>query len=280
VPFFGSNAIGMFNAMTGTKLALIRGSATTLKSPLAATMDAAGNVYAVSSKTNPALVEFAAGATGDATPAATVTQTAYGITTDGSNIYIADQDAAQVVEYAADPLQTQPWATLEGYLTGLCSPRGIALDVLGDIYVTQLASKGCSLTGVLVFQPLSPGKQDLSPSRTLAGRSTRFKSPQGIAVDKNSNVYIADSATSLILKFTPLQAGDEKPTGTFGTGTTPYYGVAVDNSNNLYATAAVAGSDQYGEIDVFDATKPSSLPKKILKIGKKVMQISPYLLNL
>jgi hypothetical protein len=279
VPFFGSNAIGTFNAKTGTRLSLIHGNSTTLTSPLGATMDAAGNIYAVSSKSNPALLEFPVGSNGDAIPTISVPQTAYGITTDGTNVFIADQNTAQIMEYLASPLQSQPYATLSGSLTQMCSPRGIALDALGDIYITQQESRNCSLTGVLIFQSLNPGKQDFPPSRTLSGRLTRFKSPQGIAVDGSSNVYVADSATSLILKFTPLQAGDEKPTGTFGTGTTPYYGVVVDSSNNLYAAAASGGGDQYGEIDVFDATKPSTLPKKILKIGRKITQIGPYLIN-
>ncbi|MCX7039441.1 MAG: hypothetical protein NT005_09970 [Spirochaetes bacterium] len=68
--------------------------------------------------------------------------------------------------------------------------------------------------------------------------STAYRSPSGIAVDSNSNVYIVDSGNNRVVKFTSSGAyqaswggAQEYPSGF--TLSSPQ-GIAVDSSNNVY----------------------------------------------
>ncbi|MDP6770717.1 MAG: Ig-like domain-containing protein, partial [Anaerolineales bacterium] len=75
------------------------------------------------------------------------------------------------------------------------------------------------------------------------GTAASFSYPQGVAVDFNSNVYVADQSNNLIRKITPAGvvttlAGSGSEGSTNGTGTAASFdnpvGVAVDGSGNVY----------------------------------------------
>lgn len=75
------------------------------------------------------------------------------------------------------------------------------------------------------------------------GTSASFKSPHGVAVDNNNNIYVADEANSVIRKITPDGtvttfagsgiAGSSNGTGT-GAGFRNPFDIAVDAGGNLY----------------------------------------------
>ncbi|HVN69624.1 MAG TPA: hypothetical protein VMU38_08265 [Candidatus Binatia bacterium] len=280
VPFSLSKSLGTFDATTGKRLTLISGKKTRLSGPLGATTDAEGNVYVSGSGTALGVYEYAAGASGNAAPIAfDKGLTADGLAGDGAHVYIADQYTGEISEYAADPLGSTPIATLSGKKTTLCAAIGIAVDSKGDLFVTQQGFGTNCTNDVLEFAPLAPGAQNVAPIRTIAGSKTLVNEPEGIAVDANGNVYVADEDDGMVLEFGGSQNGNAKPAATFGAGDYGYAGVAVDSSNVLYAAAPNA-TDVNGQIDLFDATKPSAKPTKTYKIGAKKGQRDPLLIAL
>jgi sugar lactone lactonase YvrE len=123
-------------------------------------------------------------------------------------------------------------------------PQGIAVDKLGNVYVTDQEKQ--------VVQKITPD----GVMATLAGHefeagyldgkggSARFSSPSGIAVDDSGNLYVADSFNQTIRKLTPdgvvsTLAGTRGAIGSAdGKGSSARFNnpsrVAVDNEGNVY----------------------------------------------
>ncbi len=279
VPFEGSYALATFDTSGNLKVS-ISGSKTHIEGPLGAASDAAGNLYVVSSGPKMGVYEFAKGASGNVAPTASDDGvTASGIASDGTHVYVSNSYTGEISEYDANPLGSSPIATLSGKKSKLCAAVGLALDKAQDVYVTQQGFGSTCKNELLEFAPLAPGQQDVAPIRTIAGAKTKLQEPQGVAVDASGNVFVADIDASLVFEFGKTQSGNVKPEGTFGTTDYPYYGVAVDSSNDLFASAPSA-TDVSGQIDVFDSTKPSAEPQKTLKIGKKPGRTTPSLISL
>ena len=90
----------------------------------------------------------------------------------------------------------------KGLLASFNSPRGIAVDEKGNIYV---ADSGNNLVrkitpSGLVTTFAGSGKQGSSNGQ---GILASFNSPSGIAVDEKGNIYVADSGNNLVRKITP-----------------------------------------------------------------------------
>lgn len=100
-------------------------------------------------------------------------------------------------------------------------PRYAAVDSKGIIYVTD--------TGNNVIRKLMKGKVYTFSGDGKAGYAdgiyskAKFNGPSGIAIDKNDNVYIADSLNNVIRKITPegtvsTYAGKQSDTGGYKDG--------------------------------------------------------------
>jgi len=130
------------------------------------------------------------------------------------------------------------------------NPFGIAVDTAGNLFVADeynnaireiMPDGGNWVVSTIAGQgPNSPGSQN--GTNTAA----QFSYPAGVAVDANSNVYVADQINNLIRLITPmgtnwvvttiagqLNAGFSNGLGTNAEFTSPV-GVALDANSNLY----------------------------------------------
>lgn len=145
----------------------------------------------------------------------------------------------------------------KGTAASFSSPYAVAVDKAGNVFVADLANqliRKITPGGVVTTLAGSAGKYG---STNGAGTAALFSGPNGIAVDKTGNVYVADYGNNLIRKITSwgvvtTLAGalgaktnggwnnSEIFVGGFadGTGTSALFfnpfGVAVDGSGNVY----------------------------------------------
>jgi sugar lactone lactonase YvrE len=128
------------------------------------------------------------------------------------------------------------------------SPRGIALDTSGNVYVADTLNTIIrKITSSRVVSTLAGGVGQLGHADGT-GTNSNFYNPSGIAIDSNGNIYVADLNNHRIRKITPsghvtTLAGNGSAGYNDGSGTTVMFnkpsGVVVDTSGNVYV------SDEY-----------------------------------
>ncbi|MEO5952047.1 MAG: DUF2298 domain-containing protein [Chloroflexia bacterium] len=122
-------------------------------------------------------------------------------------------------------------------------PRGIAVGPGDKVYVTDTGNKR-----VLIFdttgKPVGQISSDVTPAKLAQdypyNKPGELNEPIGIAVDKSSNVYVADTRNQRIQKFGPdgaplLQWPVAAPNWAVGAYLEPF--LAVDAAGNVYASA-------------------------------------------
>src|SRR5690349_7497528 len=138
-----------------------------------ATGRVAGKLLYVPNEAGNSITAYAAGASGNATPTATIAggntglSNPWGIARDGAgNIYVANAANNSIIVYAAGASgNATPTATIAGGNTGLNNSLGIALDGAGNIYVTSANSNS-----IMVYAAGASG--NATPTATIAGGNT------------------------------------------------------------------------------------------------------------
>ncbi len=233
------------------------------KTPLGVTLDANGNLYVADQRNHRIRKISAAGVVstlagngtaswkdGSATTAEFYNPSGVAADANG-NVFVADYDNHRIRKVAADGTVS----TLAGggngpaYLdaTGIAArfafPTGVAVDVNGNVYVADRDNHLIrKITGAGVVTTLA-GKSETPGYSDGSGASARFNAPNGVAVDGNGNVYVAEFSGHRIRKITPdgtvsTVAGNGTPGFVQGTGTAAQFnkpaGVAVDKEGNLF----------------------------------------------
>jgi sugar lactone lactonase YvrE len=135
-----------------------------------------------------------------------------GIAVDSAGVvYVADEDFGTVRKIMPDGTVT----TLAGNGASSASkdgvgaqavintPRGLAVDTKGNVYV--------ACTEEAIIRKITPdgtvttlaGKLGQTGAQDGQGDAARFSGPRGLGVDKDGNIYVADSDNDLIRKITP-----------------------------------------------------------------------------
>ena len=233
--------------------------------PTSVAKDAAGNIYVADSlnqtirKITPdGVVSTVAGLTAtagsaDGIGAAARFNTPNGIAVDGSgNLYVADTGNNTIrkitpggaVTTLAGSAGSSGATNGPGNLARFASPYGVMVDRSNTVYVADTFNNLIRvITPAGVVSTLA-GKAGVSGSQDKTGTAATFSRPVSLAMDSSGNIYVADTANSLIRKIAPgavvsTLAGSAGVVGSDnGTnGTARFNGpfaVTVDSADNIY----------------------------------------------
>lgn len=172
------------------------------------------------------------------------------------NLFVTDQNNNRIRKITSTGEVTTFAGGNYGYADGngtsalFRSPSGIAIDAQDNLYVADL-NNHCirKITPLGNVSTLAGSTTNTNGYQDGLGTSALFFSPQDVAVDASSNVYVADNNNNLIRKIdstgmVTTYAGNGRPFTTEGIGTQAEVrypvSVACDSYGNVYF------SDTYG----------------------------------
>ena len=232
----GTNSILVYapgDTGNATPVSTIMGANTGLDLPWGCALDGAGRLYVVNYDPNTranSITVYAAGATGNATPTATITgsnarlQVAEGIALDAAGrLYVTNtlntgfSSYNAIMVYSAGATgNAAPVDSIVGDKTGLSTPVAIALDAAGRIYVANYWN-----STVTVYAAGASG--NVAPIDSIGGSNTGLYLPDGIAVDPVGHlVYVANPNGSITV-YAPGATGNAAPVDTIVGSNTGLY---------------------------------------------------------
>ncbi len=229
--------------------------------PDSVVLDSSGNVYVADTNnhkirkiTPSGVVSTLAGSTqGDTDGTGIAAQFNYptGIAIDVSgNLYVAENNNSKIRKITPNGVVTT-YAGLGGggYLDGPVSvaqfsgPMGIAIDATGNMYVSDMFNhKVRKITPDGIVSTLAGSTIGYADG---TGTAAKFNQPAAITVDRNGNVYVADSENSAVRKITPNGVAttlEGSPIGLYANvnGIKSEFldteGVVVDASGNVFVS--------------------------------------------
>lgn len=212
----------------------IMGANTGLDMPWGIALDGAGHLYVVNDNTNThatSITVYAAGATGNATPTATISgtntrlQVPEGIALDAAGrLYVTNNQNTAFSSYNAITVyaggatgNVAPVDSIVGDKTGLSTPVAIALDAGGLIYVANYWN-----STVTVYATGASG--NVAPIDSIGGSNTGLYLPDGIAVDPVGHLVYVTNPSGSITVYGPNATGNAAPVDTISGGNTQLYG--------------------------------------------------------
>ena len=249
---------GSYGSADGT------GAAARFYSPFGVAVDAAGIVY-VADSFNHTVRKIAAGGvvttlagsaqSGGKTDGAGIAarfDQPFGIAVDpNGNIYVSDATAntirkitsAGVVSTLAGLAGTPGSTDGTGTSARFAVPYAVAVDATGTVFVVDHGNHTIRrITPAGVVTTLA-GTAGSAGSSDGSGAAARFLYPSGVAVDRNGNVFVADTDNHVIRQITPTGevttvGGSGSPGSTDGVGTAARFynpkGIAADAAGRIY----------------------------------------------
>jgi hypothetical protein len=204
-------------------------------------VDGRGTLYVTTSSAPGTILEFPAGASGNATPTITIGGASTGlnfptgIAVDSSGtVYAANFLADSVTEYAAGTNgNATATSTISGAATLLSNPESVALDGSGTVYVVN--------RGNATLTEYAAGSNGNVLTSSISGPSTNLNSPGYPAVFRDGTICAFSTVSSLpaIVEFSAGSTGDAAPIRTISgaaTGLVPgVSGLFTDAADNVYS---------------------------------------------
>ncbi len=264
---------GSYGSSDGT------GSEARFDEPYGVALDSATNLYVADTynntirKISPAgQVTTLAGQVGtmgsaDGTNTGALFDNPIGIAADSSgNVYVADYQNSTIRKITPGPGTNWSVSTLSGTagLNGFNNgpvtnalfnhPYGLAVDSKTNIYVTDYGNQAVRLISANGLVSTYAGNPGASGFANGTGTNALFDNPAGLALDREGNLYVADSGNNVVRKIAPggvtsTIAGEEgvpgSANGPLGLLNSPL-GVAVDAGGNVFV--ADSGNNTVREI--------------------------------
>ncbi|MGB4775783.1 MAG: hypothetical protein WBP45_11460, partial [Daejeonella sp.] len=184
-----------------------------------------------------------------------------------------------------DPVPANIYIT-STFASGFSSPRGIAMDAAGNLYVAEnTASRIKRITPQGVVSVFAGGNYGTNNG---TGIGAEFTKPEGLAIDAAGFIYVTDDNGNQVRKITTPGAVVSTLAGSGSSGSNDGPGVsatfsslrhvAVDASGNLYV--ADSGNNKIrkitpaGDVSVFAGTG-STLPTSMDGLGSSATFNSP-----
>jgi len=249
-PTSGPTTLLTAGTTPGTAVVAATSAGVSATATVAVTGGVAGKPLYVANQSG-SITVYAAGASGNATPMATIAgantglNVPVGIALDGAgNIYVTNNLADQgiITVYAAGASgNATPTATIEtGGIPGVTNLYGIALDGAGNIYVTK---PGPNFSGGSITVYAAGASGNATPVATIAGDNTGLNFPLGIALDGAGNIYVTNWGTNSITVYAAGASGNATPTATItSAGLIQPRGIALDGAGNIYVASQFSNS--------------------------------------
>lgn len=289
---------GLANVASGSKDAT--GNTARFNNPASVAADSAGNVYVADRfnntirKINPVrVVSTMAGLSGssDVTEGngsiARFNQPRGVAVDNAGNVYVADTFNSTIrainVSGVARTLAGSPGNP--GSLEGAGSdarfnfPSGIALDAVGNVYVADTTNNTIRKVTPLGVVSTIAGLAGSPGSANGTNSVARFKGPMGIAVDSDTNIYVADTGNAIIRKIQPIAGGSWQVSTIAGLagqfGATDGVGSAARFGHSFYGGPQGVAVDEFGNVYVADTG--NGLIRQITAAGEvSTIGGSPY----
>ena len=168
----------------------------------------------------------------------------------GNNIYVADSGNNRIRKITPTGVVTTLAGSTQGFVNGTGSsakfnnPRGVAVDLNGNLYVSDTGNhsiRKITSTGVVTTLAGS-GTQGYVDGM---GNVAQFYSPQGLTLDTNGNIFVADSFNRRIRIITPSLIVSTYAGG-FSVGGSVIDGPLLDaRFGNVLGIATAVNGDMY-----------------------------------
>jgi tripartite motif-containing protein 71 len=149
----------------------------------------------------------------------------------GGEIYVADSGNQRIVELSPSGAVVRTWNRSDSVGTGFRNPYGIAVDARGTVYVADQNNDRIEVfdaRGQFLYLRGAVASQ-------LGGQASGlFSAPQGVAVDSNRSLYVADTGNNRIQQ---LSARGVLLAVVPSHGSSLFlqpFGIAVDAGGNAY----------------------------------------------